>query len=612
LVDVLGVRWLCSDWIVFVRKVSSTLNGKTYTKYVLVESVRTPKGPRQRTICSLGDLHPRSAAEWLELVRKVEDALRGQVPIEHTADADVDRVVRRIRSQTGAVQSDSSQEASADNKSTDRVWVDPDRVRTERHREAGTVHVGHQMWKRIGFDAILANVGLNEQARALSCAMVLNRLIYPCSEHAMPEWIRRTALDDMLHTDFSSLDDDTLYRHMDALHPLREQIERSLAEREKTLFNLDQTVFLYDLTSTYFEGRAEANPKAKRGYSRDHRPDCKQVVVGLVLNREGFPLAHEIYDGNTQDRTTVAGMLDRLQTRVGLKPGQLVVVDRGMAYAENLAQITSRQLHYLVAARQPERDRWLADFDDDEQFESVIREPSPLNPCQNKTEVKVKLRRTDSGTYVLCVSDGRVLKDRAIREKHEKRLLADLEKLKARVVRGTIKQPQKIDQAIGRLKERHPRVARYYTMHYDAGAGTFDYELDAERRARAEKLDGSYLLRSDRTDLGADEAWRIYILLTRVENAFRAMKSPLEERPIWHHKQHRVETHIFLCVLAYHLLIAIENTLLARSIHTSWESVRETLQTHQVCTIVLPAPHGLELHIRRGSPENIRGSAGAL
>jgi transposase len=409
----------------------------------------------------------------------------------------------------------------------------------------------------------------------------------------------------MLHTDFSSLDDDTLYRHMDALHPLREQIERSLAEREKTLFNLDQTVFLYDLTSTYFEGRAEANPKAKRGYSRDHRPDCKQVVVGLVLNREGFPLAHEIYDGNTQDRTTVAGMLDRLQTRVGLKPGQLVVVDRGMAYAENLAQITSRQLHYLVAARQPERDRWLADFDDDEQFESVIREPSPLNPCQNKTEVKVKLRRTDSGTYVLCVSDGRVLKDRAIREKHEKRLLADLEKLKARVVRGTIKQPQKIDQAIGRLKERHPRVARYYTMHYDAGAGTFDYELDAERRARAEKLDGSYLLRSDRTDLGADEAWRIYILLTRVENAFRAMKSPLEERPIWHHKQHRVETHIFLCVLAYHLLIAIENTLLARSIHTSWESVRETLQTHQVCTIVLPAPHGLELHIRRGSTPEV-------
>jgi transposase len=276
-----------------------------------------------------------------------------------------------------------------------------------------------------------------------------------------------------------------------------------------------------------------------------------------------------------------------------------------MAYAENLAQITSRQLHYLVAARQPERDRWLADFDDDEQFESVIREPSPLNPCQNKTEVKVKLRRTDSGTYVLCVSDGRVLKDRAIREKHEKRLLADLEKLKARVVRGTIKQPQKIDQAIGRLKERHPRVARYYTMHYDAGAGTFDYELDAERRARAEKLDGSYLLRSDRTDLGADEAWRIYILLTRVENAFRAMKSPLEERPIWHHKQHRVETHIFLCVLAYHLLIAIENTLLARSIHTSWESVRETLQTHQVCTIVLPAPHGLELHIRRGSTPEV-------
>jgi len=584
---------------VYVRRVTSKLNGKTYTKYVLVESVRTPRGPRQRVVCSLGDLHPRPASEWLELVRKVESALCGQVSIEEARDDEVQKVVRRIRTRGRDARGEAG--SSAQTRSTERITVDPDRVRTERHREAGTVHVGYEMWKRIGLDEVLEQIGLTDRARVLTCAMVLNRLVYPCSEHAMPDWIRRTALDDILETDFTSLIDETLYRQLDLLHPKRVAIETKLAKRERTLFNLDQTVFLYDLTSTYFEGQAKNNPKAKRGYSRDHRPDCKQVVVGLVLNRDGFPLAHEIYDGNTQDRTTVTGMLDLLDERVGLKPGQLVVVDRGMAYEENLAQITARGLHYLIAARQPERDRWLADFDDDEQFESVIREPSPLNLGQKKTRVQVKLRRTESGTYVLCVSDGRVQKDRAIREKHEQRLLADLEKLKTRVARGTIKQEAKIHQAIGRLKERYPRVARYYGMHYDAEAKTFTYDLDAEKRTRAEKLDGSYLLRTDRSDLLADEAWRIYILLTRVENAFRAMKSPLEERPIFHHKQHRVEAHIFLCVLAYHLLIAIEKTLLDRGIHTSWESVRETLQTHQVCTVVLPAPNGLELHVRRDS-----------
>jgi len=292
-----------------------------------------------------------------------------------------------------------------------------------------------------------------------------------------------------------------------------------------------------------------------------------------------------------------------VSTHAGKRYEKYVLVES--VRTPNLAEITSRKLHYLVAARQPERDRWLAEFDDDEEFVGVVRAPSPRNPLQKKTRVRVKLRRTENATYVLCVSEGRVKKDRAIREKHEKRLLADLEKLRARVEKGGLQKSDKINEAIGRLKERYPRVARYYAMQYDADAGSFSYTLDAERRARAEALDGSYLLRTDRTDLSADEAWRIYVMLTRVENAFRAMKSPLEERPIFHHVERRVETHIFLCVLAYHLLISIEKTLLERGIHTSWESVREALQTHQVCTVVLPAPHGLELHVRRAStPES--------
>jgi len=254
------------------------------------------------------------------------------------------------------------------------------------------VHVGVQYWRKLGVDEILATIGFSERARILTLAMTMNRLIHPCSEHAMPDWIRRTALADILAVDFDRLRDEALYRQLDRLHPKRAAIEAALAERERTLFNCDNTVLLYDLTSTYFEGQARRIAKARRGYSRDHRPDCKQVVVGLVLNGEGFPLAHEIFAGNVQDRASLPAMLDQLNARVPLKPGQTVVVDRGIAYDENLAEIGSRQLHYLVAARQPERDCWLAEFEG-EGFEEVIRPPSPRNPSAQQGRAYVVAHR---------------------------------------------------------------------------------------------------------------------------------------------------------------------------------------------------------------------------
>ena len=575
----------------FVRKTLRRYRRQTYTNYVLVESVRTPKGPRQKVVCSLGDLSPRPREQWLELARKVEAALVGQKELLAGADGEVAQVVERVR--RGRPR---RERANA----SDLIGVHTDRIRTEEHRAVGPVHVGVQYWLRLGLDEILKANGFSERARVLTLAMTMNRLIHPCSEHAMPDWIRRTALADIVGVDFARLRDKALYRNLDRLHPQRKAIEAALAERERTLFNCDQTVFLYDLTSTYFEGQALQNPKAKRGYSRDHRPDCKQVVVGLVINREGFPLAHEIFAGNQQDRNSLQSMLDRLSERVPLKPGQTVVVDRGMAYEENLAEIRSRKLHYLVAARNPERDRWLAEFEG-EGFQEVIRKPSPRNPLQKKPKVEVKIERRGAETYVLCRGEGRVEKDRAIRCKQEQRLICDLDKLALRVTKGRLIKEQAIGEAIGRLKERYPRVARYYQIRYDAEQKKFNYSVDAEKYDRAEKLDGTYLLRTDRTDLGAEEAWRLYILLTRAEDAFRDMKSPLSERPIFHHLERRVETHIFLCVLAYHLLVAVENTLLDKSVHTSWRTVRETLETHQVCTVVLPTDRDAVLRIRRGS-----------
>jgi transposase/uncharacterized protein YfkK (UPF0435 family) len=588
---------------VFIRKKKSAYKDKTYINYQLVESVHTPKRPRQTIICSLGNLSPRPRSEWLKLAHRVESALVGQLDLLQEEDQELTDIVQKIMSR----ENNGKQEIRAKAEELDKahkeklVAVRVDEITTERHREAGSVHVGYQYWKKLGIDAVLREVGLGERATTLTCLMTMNRLLSPTSENAMPDWIRSTALEDILGVDLERLSKDSLYRNLDLLHPERERIEAHLAERERTLFNLDQTIFLYDLTSTYFEGAASGVSKAKLGYSRDKRPDCKQVVVGLVVNRDGFPLAHEVFDGNIRDHKTLSYMLDQLGKRVSLESGRTVVVDRGMAFDENLEQIKDRGLRYMVASRQKERDQWLEEFEDGLGFTEVRHTPSPTNPFQKKTPVKVKMKRTDEETHVLCLSEGRKEKDRAIREKQEKRLLADLAKLEKRVEGGRLVKPEKIGEAIGRLKERYPRVARYYRIEYDADSKSFFSELNTHKRSVAESLDGSYMLKTDRKDLSAEESWRIYTLLTRAEEAFRTMKSPLSERPIFHQLERRVETHIFLCLLAYHLLVAIEKTLRDIGVHTSFKTVRERLKTHQICTAVLPASNGEVLKIRKAS-----------
>ena len=586
----------------YIRKTAKTYKGKTYTNYLLVESVHTPKGPRQRILCSLGSLAPAPAEQWLELAHRVEASLQGQTSLT-PADTHLEVVVEKARRGGRKLPArESKPEPPADS----RIMIDPERVRVEEAREAGPVHAGHQMWEQLGLTGILQAAGLPDRACRLSEAMTLNRLISPLSEHAMPDWIRRTALDDILQTEFSTLRDDVLYRNLDRLHPNRERIETALAEREKTLFNLDDTLYLYDLSSTYFEGEALGNPQAKRGYSRDKRPDCKQVLVGLVLDRDGFPKAHEVFEGNRQDRTTVGEMLESLEKRTGAKPGATVVVARGMAYEEDLAAIRAHGHHYIVAGRQPERNAWRAEFEPGDEWEEIVRTPSPRNPAQEKSRVQVKRRQPGREVYILCRSEGREAKDRAIREKQEQRLKEDLEALKARVAKGPLKTVEKIHQAMGRLQERYPHVARYYPMDYDAERRSLTWQEDRAKKAIAEKLDGGYVLKTDRQDLTADEIWRTYMLLTRVETAFRAMKSPLMERPIFHQLERRTQTHIFLCVLAYHLLAAMEKRFLDRGIHTSWWTLRQQLSTHQVITVVLPTADGRVLKIRKGTtPEPV-------
>ena len=465
----------------------------------------------------MGDLSPRPAEEWLRLARKVEDALVGQLNLFSEPDPEVEQIVRQVQEQRIDTPPKSDNASTDPARTTDLVTEHADRVTATQLRTAGPVHVGFQFWKRLRFDVILRRLGFSTKAIQLTCAMTLNRLIQPASEHAMPDWIRSTALGDILGVDFTALVHDPLYRNLDRLHPNRAAIESDLVERERNLFQLDSTVYLYDLTSTYFEGQAQRNPKAKRGYSRDKRPDCKQVVVGLVIGREGFPIAHEVFDGNTQDRKTLGRILDLLKARVGMPEGSTVVVDRGMAYAENLEEIQKRKLHYVIAGRQPERDEWLDEFETVEGFEQVPRQPSPLNPFQKKSVVRVKPVRRGDELIVLCTSEERIEKDRAIRQKQEGRFLADLVRLQGRIDKGRLKRELAIGEAIGRLKERYPRVSRYHTITYDSTTGKLKHEPNADKKTKAELLDGGYLLRTDRTDLSAREAWLMYMTLTRAE-----------------------------------------------------------------------------------------------
>ena len=573
----------------FIRRTTKISNGKTYVNHLLVESVHTPKGPRQKVICSLGSLEPAPAEEWLAVAHKLGSALAGQKSL--LPDQQLETAVGLAqRKRITATARHASQSGPA-------FLVDE--ITIEHARAAGAVHAGHQMWLRLGLPSILHKIGLDKKAQLLTEVAVLNRLIDPASEHAMPAWVSRTALSDIVRSNLDLLNDTSLYRNLDKLHPQRTLLEAELAARERTLFNLGESIYLYDLTSTYFEGQQARNPKAQRGYSRDGRPDCKQVVIGLVLDGDGFPKAHEVFDGNRVDTTTVTDMLNALDRRGAGDRKATVVVDRGMASKANLEQIAAHGHTWLVAAHQPEREQHAVEFLSHEGWMPVERSPSATNPAQKKSAVLLKRVEQAQEVHLLCRSEERKQKDRSIRELHEKRMRADLEKLVKRAGKKGLKTASQVGEAIGRIRQRHSRVSRYFRIDFDVSEAKVTWsELEAEKR-RSEQLDGAYLLKTNRLDMSATDMWKTYMLLTRVESAFRTLKSPLQERPIFHHLERRVETHIFVCVLAYHLVVSIERALEEHGIHSRWETVREILSTHQVVTVRLPTSEGRVLSIRK-------------
>lgn len=579
----------------FIKRSISKQGGKTYVSHVLVESVLTPAGPRHKTICNLGKMDPGPKEDWLLLAERIQMALGGQSSL--FPDPRVDQAVAKIRErQAKASLVELEEPLTGEVAVPDVVPVKTSSVKCQDLRKVGPLHVGHQMWQRLQMEAVLKAAGISAPARKLTEVMTLNRLVSPCSELAMVGWSRREAINDVLGVDAEQLNEDKFYRNMDKLHGHRLEIERELYAREKSLFNLEGSLVLYDMTNTYFEGQAARNPKAKRGHSKEMRTDCKLVAMGLMLDADGFPIGHEVYAGNTIDSTTVKAMLDGLEARTGRAGGSTVVMDRGFASADNLKLVRERHYDYLVAGFQQQRNALLKEFEDLEGWEAI-------QPSANKVPVQIKQIEKADEVFLLCVSPARAEKERAIRERQEKKLVKDLEALVKAVAKalesGEPMEDKELGERIGRLRERYPRAGRYYLV--DRKEGILEWTLKAELRARAEELDGAYFLRTSRKDMGPEEIWRTYIVLTRIESAFRDLKGTLDMRPVYHQKEIRVETHVFLAVLAFHLQAVIERTLKEAGDHTSWETLREELSTHHVVTTLLPTADGKTLAIRRGS-----------
>ncbi len=574
----------------FISQLKLTRRGRTYTYHRLIESVRTQDGPRQRLIMSLGTLElPKS--EWPRLVERIEDFLRHQETIPFGSTA-VDELAlgyaERIRHKQERERAKSAARGQAK-----EVYLE--HSESEQIRELGPEYVAHRFWQELELDRILKTQQFSEKQCRLTEVQVVGRLVAPRSELATVSWFGRTALDELMAASVGTLNEDRLYRLSDKLYQQRVPIEAQLAAREKEIFSLEDTIILYDLTSTYFEGTAAANEKAAYGYSRDHRSDQKQVVIGLVLDGEGFPKAHEVFKGNTKDRDTLEEMLDTLEGRVG--GGATVVVDRGLANEQSLAVIREHGHHYIVTTRQSERRQLFPEIEES-QF-------VPLKVDANgQTMVSAQLRRHEDELYVLCHSKLREPKDRAIRQRFERRFEQDAEKLTRRVAAGNLKSPEKINQAIGRLRERYPRVARFYDLEaYTHTNGTTAVRWTKKSQAETDstELDGTYLMRTDRTDLQQADIWKLYVMLWRVERSFRYLKSDLGLRPVFHQRTHRVEAHIFISLLAYHLLHAIERRLQDHGDHRSWPTIRDILATHQMVSIVHQCTDGSVFRLRRPS-----------
>lgn len=611
-------------------RTKTTRSGKALQ---LVESHRNREGkPRQRIVVSLGDLQvPEEHRK--ELGRLVEDALYGvdqpYLMAPDTADDMeqwVDYIVKRVEREGKWVPMKRRRKAAeeveevthADDPGAEEVidGVMANGVSHTHTTSLGPVLAGLHFWNNLDMPKFLEGLGFNELQRKAAAALVLNRLDDAVSEHAMPEWLAGSSLPDLLGDDLRRKADDIFYRTGDRLLEHRDRIEAHLRRRQAKLFNLERTILLYDLTNTHFEGVCQANEKARRGRNKQKRHDCPQVVIGMVFDEFGFELAHQTFKGNMSDSKSLVEMLESLHAVTAkddfaARNAPLVIMDSGVATTDNRRLLRQHGFKYLVNNTRPGRKKWAEDFRAEDFYEIGGRDGK--TPVEVRTREEITTEKRPDGSVenveerlVFCRSGGRREKELAIRSRAEDRLLDELRKLRTRVESGRLKDPAKIQRAIGRKLQKNPRVARYYEVSLSGSddSQTVTWKRTQETWSGDSELLGCYVLRTNHDELDAERLWALYMTLAKAEEGFRMLKSNLGLRPNHHQIEERVDAHIFITVLAHQLLNAIIHTMTSAGDVRSWPTLKRILQTHCYTTMLLPTIAGILHRIRRaGTPE---------
>lgn len=553
----------------------------------LVHSYRNSEGlPRQKVIVSLGDAAIPEAEKAL-IASAVERRIHGEgdffdSSLSKNASAWVDRIVQLAgRSQAA--------------KPVPQATIDGvilDSIESTDVVELGPELVALKAWEELRFTPMLEALGMNPSAIAAAQLMVSNRLIEPLSEWALIDWSHRTALPELLDIRITKSAKDRLYRTSDDLMALRKDIESTLRQRERDLFSLSRSVILYDVTNSHFEGLCDSNPKAKHGKNKQHRNDCRQVAVGIAFDEHGFPLAHETFEGNMADTKTLPLILDRLARHEdGLKP--VVILDAGFASRANLDLLKERGYSYLVNITRSRRIKY-ADSFEKETFEAL-----PGRPDDQRVEVKKITDPEDSASHlVLCRSAQRRLKEEAMISSAEKRFLSAATALAKSIEKGVFKRAPIIERKIGALQKRHARTARFYTLKLDAGR--LKMIRNEEKMQSAIAQCGDYVLKTDKA-LEATQLWELYMTLLKAEAGFSQLKGTLGLRPNFHQLEDRVDGHIFITVLAYHLLRWFGKRLEEHKDTREWQTIRRLLGTHSLVTTRLALADGRTINIRKAS-----------
>jgi transposase len=546
----------------YLRHTTVIRNGKAHTYWRLVRSVRTGNKVRQETVAQLGEL----------------DAA-GRVRARALAEAIVG-----IERQPGLFD---------DPLPAEPVHIDLRRLHLERGRRFGDVWLGLRLWQALQLDTFLEQwlpQGREEVPWAkMAAVLVLARFCEPSSElHIAEDWFRRTALGDLLGVADDKVNDDRLYRALDQLLPYKPLLEIHLQKRLGRLFGLEYDLVLYDITSTYFEGQAAANPQARRGHSRDHRRDCKQVLIGLVVSRDGYPLGYEVFAGNRNDGTTLREIVTRMEDLYGHQ-GRIWVLDRGMVSESSLEWLKGRGSRYIVGTP---RSRL-------KQFAHQVRH-GVWEPLRDGLEVQRCAEGGGVETFILCRSAARASKEQAMRERFVARIMAGLRKIRAACRRRRCT-PGQIERRVGRLLGKNMRAAGMFQVVVQTrpdGSADIRWRRRGAAQAWARSSQGCYVLRSNVADWDADELWRAYMHLTDAEAAFRIHKTDLRVRPVWHQLAGRVQAHLLVCFLAYALRKTLEGWMARAGLGNSPTTVLDELGRIQSTDVVAPTRDGRRIRLR--------------